>query len=423
MITEREAAKIAGLLPRYSYVRQFVRWAYQRSDHPVAYSLGVAHVHLATVAPKAFCGLLSTLIYPNLYVLLVGPSGARKTTAMLVGEQIIRDVVPERITGAPVSWEGMMLQLRDHPELTFHLPEFGAFLSRSRGDAGTNYYARIKSTFTDLYDCTNQDRQYASAEKRFAVSNPRVSCLAAGATDMIEEGTTQYDWTNGYMGRWLILIAQRERRHSALRIAPPDPIALRNRLRAIYVAGNQHTSYPCQGFSAEAARRWNTWTADLEARHADLASVEAALCVRTPVLALKLALHHELDWSIAPDGTTRPNSALSGKPWWVSDGALRAGIALAELHIRCAVALANQVASNAYEQRRRNVLRAIGTVPRTRRQIHARLRPKLDDETLRRVLASMEEAGDITRLDRGLTTYWTVGPSPDADEDNVIRIA
>lgn len=96
-------------------------------------------------------------IYPNMYIVLVGPSGSRKGTAMMPAEQLLRNMGIDMAAEA-ITREALIRELReciqtdthedialDHCSLTVFSPELTVFL-------GQNNWQLI-SDLNDWYDC------------------------------------------------------------------------------------------------------------------------------------------------------------------------------------------------------------------------------------------------------------------------------
>jgi hypothetical protein len=252
MISDEQTLAIVGRLPEWSYVRGYVAYAYQRSDAPAIYHLITALTHLAAIASPALHVRLSINIYPNLFAILVGESGfARKTTAIMLGDEILGEVARKRIGPEPGSWEALFEQLVDQPTQLIRMMEFGRFLSSSSGHASTNYMAKLRTALVDLYDCSPVDRRKAK-RKVVRVARPRLSLLAACAPPFLERYTGVEDWTGGFLGRFMVAFGQKTRE---VYEAQPDPGAvawLRSKLSGLFLSGSTRAEYPYIGMTPEA---------------------------------------------------------------------------------------------------------------------------------------------------------------------------
>lgn len=98
-------------------------------------------------------------VYPNLYVLLVGPPAARKGTAMNPAGDILRDldvrIAPKRVTKEQLitfmardaqQWLEYGTEIIKHNSITIHSPEFVVFMHGKDAD--------YLSLLCDWFDCT-----------------------------------------------------------------------------------------------------------------------------------------------------------------------------------------------------------------------------------------------------------------------------
>jgi hypothetical protein len=408
MISDDRILEIIEELPETSYLRGYTAYGHVQSDAPTIYHLVTGLSHLAAVAPPMLHARLTIPVYPNLYILLVGESGfARKTTAILLGNEVLRHAANERLGSEPASWEALFESMGEKPSQVLEMTEFGRFLAGSSGHAATNYMAKLRTAFVDLYDNAPIDRKRASKitkegtkiPQRMVVQNPRLSVLTACAPPFLEKYTAAEDWTGGFLGRFIVAWGKRVRKVRDPAPAYDHLLWLQSRLQGIYDDGKARAKYAYAGMAPNARERWFAWCDQLEARFdAELQPWARAAAARVPVVAIKIATLLAMDCGRL--------GANADEAWYLPDDLLAVAIKITEIHLESTIGVLGILANSPYERDRLTILTAIGQHPRTKREIMQRMQPKMHAKVLMSLLDSMVVGGDILRQDKGMETYY-----------------
>ena len=392
--TKRDVARVCQYLPASSYLRQFVIYALRASDVPLAFALGTGLSHLAAIASPQLAFRLPTATHPNLFILLAGSSGSRKTTAMILGNEILKAVAPERLGDMPGSWEGLTESLQGQPSQLQQHYELGSFLARSNPAAtGGGYYTAVRQVYTDLYDCQDWSRRKAKG-KRVTIRDPRLSLIGASTPTYLEQHTAHEDWDGGFMGRFLCLYAERDRTDFETFPWPEQASWLTQKLASLYAMGDK-SSYPYMGRTTAAQALWVEWSGTVEERRGKANPWSASSLSRLPVNVLKIATLLALDYG----------DAGSGNPWHIGVEHLEPAIELIELHYQSVLSILDALASTGYERNRRNVLRTLAyETAQPIGHVLSMTQPKLDLFTAERTIATLVAAGEIGRQDGVLGT-------------------
>ena len=144
------------------------------TDSPVAYHLATGLGVLATcLDPDLHIWFGGTRLYAPVWLLLVGRSGAdRKTTAVAIGSDLLRDLDINLLGDEPGSPEGLRDSLRMNPKQTIFYPEFGEFLQKSSNES--SQFAVIRSMMTKLYDCHTVNVRLST--RRLTMEKPSNEC-------------------------------------------------------------------------------------------------------------------------------------------------------------------------------------------------------------------------------------------------------
>lgn len=340
-------AEVLQLLPEdeSSFIRNYVLYASGISDAPLAYHYGTALTLLAAVAPPDLVidHLPGGRVYSNIWVMVTGrPAVDHKTTAVSIGEGLLRDAAPRRVSSTPDSIEGLHDSLGPEPIQLFIMGELGDLLGRADGGG---HSIKIKPGLLALYDCGAIDKKLT--RKRIKVPNPRVSILGGVNPALVERHADITDWEGGFMSRFMVLWAHRERE---LYEVEPDQ-TMRGFLVDWLAVQSQRNVGPCVGLEPAARSLWVSWCRDMDRRLTDLSNLgKTASHGRTHTQAAKMALLNAYDWGPARDG----------EPWLLDEQVLSVSIKAAELHYRSALTLATMAFPSKDMRDRGSVLRAIG---------------------------------------------------------------
>ena len=339
MITEKEAW---WATPSQGWVHDYMQHAVLQTTAPAGYHLAVALTLLAVTTPASFGHRYAGDLYGNLYSLLVGRSGEdQKSTALGIGREVLHAAEPDLIGRMPGSPEGLVDALEAQPRQILRYSEFGSFLSKAQRKG--SYFEPMKALLTDLWDCTPQSRVKANSTGS-NVPNPRLSIMAAVSTPYLEKYTEPEDWSGGFMGRWAVIYAQRER-------TDPDPSGDPTAVAGLALALKQRAAMPaagpCMGLTHDARALWHDWYFNLEKR--PVPSTIAGAKTRAPTIARKAAMLYAWDFG----------EPFSGNPWHLGAHHLSWGIRFAELHLTSVLGIADKLAEHPDARLRRDVLEIV----------------------------------------------------------------
>lgn len=325
----------------------------------------------------------------NVYTLLVGESGeAQKSTALRIGRTILFDAAASLIGGFPGSPEGMFEMLSEQNSMCMVISEFGRLLS----GAEKGYMMPIKTLLTDLWDADPTDRTKAN-NKKVRIDNPRLSIMAGCSIPYLEKHTLAEDWTGGFMGRWMILYANRERTVALPKANLEYRPALVNFLKE---RATTPSAGWCMGLDDAAETRWTEWFNDVTNRN--LPRNILGIRARAPIMALKTALLY--GWDFGP--------ASQGHPWRISLAELNPAIAYIEMHIKSLVSLSFVIADHPDARLRRTVVQTIRELDRDEAGVSGQgpgvslgailLNTKMRKRPIAEMLDALVESGTVVRL-------------------------
>jgi len=176
-----------------NWLRAYLEFT-RETESPDAYHFWVgASIISAATRRQIVLDMHQFSLYPNLYIILVGPSGARKSAATSIGMRIVDEMgfkkFADKITGAALIKdlseatikfvEGNTVQLCS--PMMIYSSELGVFL-------GTDAYSSgVIADLTDLYDCPSKWEKKTIVREGEVIIAPYVNFLAATTPQTLKD--------------------------------------------------------------------------------------------------------------------------------------------------------------------------------------------------------------------------------------------
>jgi len=145
-------------------------------------------------------------VFTNTYVVLYGPSGSRKSTAIRHAKWLLHEAVEEApILPQSFTMESLISRLARDSE--GHGKGAGLILSDELSDliGGAEYKMQNTKFLTDIWDCPGIWMRETQTHGQEVITNPYVSLLAASAPDWLEM-TDPASLAGGYLRRTLFVV-------------------------------------------------------------------------------------------------------------------------------------------------------------------------------------------------------------------------
>lgn len=152
------------------------------------------------------------VLYPNMYVFVVGPPGAGKTLGLEMSREFLGSIdkfhlAPSSVTKASlidalVTAERHIVRPKEDPSMI----QFNSLtvLSNELGTFLTAYESDFMSVLTDLWDNKNYSETRRSSKLSIQIKNPQISMIAATTpvwlTNFLPEGA----WDMGFLSRVML---------------------------------------------------------------------------------------------------------------------------------------------------------------------------------------------------------------------------
>ena len=201
LLTEPEIRLVQG---RETFIERYMGWAKELTDAPLQYHQAGAFIILsALLSGNVYLSTSHDRIYPNLwFMILAGTTLTRKSTAMRIAMNTLRDVDtrPEMATDGSI--EGILAGLRDRPgqPSIFLKDEFTGLLEAI---AHKDYMAGFAEQLTKLYDGDNIKRLLR--KETIEITNPRFIVFAGGIKDRTQELLTEEQVMSGFIPRFVFI--------------------------------------------------------------------------------------------------------------------------------------------------------------------------------------------------------------------------
>ncbi len=218
-------SSVLSLVPKRGFFPDYVRYASQLTDAPEAY-----HVAAALGIHSAICANYAEVAFPaqspdgrllyswspiHVWLLIVGPSGDRKSTALHLAYDVGKPMTDAQRAGIGSSPEGTFDFVSHIPDALFFFPEGAAMFTQFNAP----YWQHALGLFCDLFDGKDIKRQLSGNRTKanpnplpieITITRPRVSLISGVATDHLDN-TRKTDWTGGLIGRMILMYSEREK--------------------------------------------------------------------------------------------------------------------------------------------------------------------------------------------------------------------
>lgn len=193
----------------------------------------------AALERKCYLDWGSLSFYPNLYIVLVGPSGCRKGTAMSPGLKFITSL-GLKVAAESITREALIRELKEandneimtdgkvilHSSLTIYSQELVVFL-------GTDN-KQLMSDLTDWYDCREQWTYRTKNMGTDEIINVWVNLIGATTPSIIQTALPQDAIGGGLTSRMIFVNARKKEKTVPVPFLTPDELQLRDDLEYDY---------------------------------------------------------------------------------------------------------------------------------------------------------------------------------------------
>jgi energy-coupling factor transporter ATP-binding protein EcfA2 len=200
-----------SIIPKISVLRDWVE-ALSITELPISYQVlcGLSAIG-ACLKRYVYVNQVNWRVYPNMSVLLVGPSGIGKDTAITAAEEVVSAVGTCPILGGK-TMDGVKADMADMaPPAAAFIPakELTAFLG------GKDYQKSMVQELTDLLSTGNRIDVSTKTDRQRYIYEPTVTMQAGSTEDWLYKAMPEGALKGGFLPRFVIICEDRPARHVA----------------------------------------------------------------------------------------------------------------------------------------------------------------------------------------------------------------
>ncbi len=278
---ERKKVDFEEVIPKTGWLGDYIEFTRQTEPPTVYHFFAGAVAMSSALARNVYFRRGTGTVYPNLGVILVGPSGrVRKTTACNIAINLYL-AVGGNVLADKITPESFIEAFRDKSEAIglIYAPELAVFLGKQKYNEG------MIPMLTRLMDNPDIWRSGTIMRGEVELRNVGLTFLGASTLDWIQSAIPKDAFGGGFMSRLIFVVQERTPRV----FSEPPPLdekmraSLWNRLRLMTQIRGEFTR------TTEAFEWWDKWYLQLTDRVADNKHF-AGYLARVPEQAWRLAM-------------------------------------------------------------------------------------------------------------------------------------
>lgn len=151
-------------------------------------------------------------LYPNLYIVLVGPPAIGKGQAIHAGDIILREVPDLHVGPTDMTSASMIdalneaarriIRIGDPPYVEFNSL---AVISRELGVLIPSWESSLMNNLTDIYDGYPIDQRRRGKDLRIKIASPQINLLGACTPSYLNEVMPLGAWDQGFISRTILI--------------------------------------------------------------------------------------------------------------------------------------------------------------------------------------------------------------------------
>jgi hypothetical protein len=219
------------------YLSTYLKFT-EKSEPPTNYHIWTClSVIAAAMQRKCYLRWGFKTLYPNLYVVLIGPSGCRKGTAMNIGKDLLIEINGVNLSSESVTREALIRDMKDgvttftdpsdktgnplkfHSSITVISEELSVFLGQQN--------VKFLADLTDWFDCGDKWTYRTKGSGTDNLIGVCVNILGATAPDWLRSILPQEAFGGGFTSRVIFVVEESKKQIVPDPTIPPEILALR----------------------------------------------------------------------------------------------------------------------------------------------------------------------------------------------------
>lgn len=195
----RKESELLNMLPKPSWLYDYVFYG-SCSESPLAYSVFAGLVLIgATIGRRLWFDMGIFKVYPPMGVIILGPSGVKKTTAADIGVRILNDMSICSIYAEKITPEALVMAFADNAQGLIYAPEASVLMGKQKYNEG------LIPLITRLMDCPNSITPTTIARGVTTIKDVACSVLVCSTTDWFIRNTPEDTFRGGFIPRFLLV--------------------------------------------------------------------------------------------------------------------------------------------------------------------------------------------------------------------------
>lgn len=185
-------------------------YASDQTDAPKLYHQAMGYMVLSSIVnKKVWVPFGSYKLYPNLYLLIIGPSSLhRKSWSQKIGLRLIREIYPEFEIQETSSRESFISEISENERTPFGtgiiaIDELKGFMDRVKS---SRFFGGFLQDLSSIYDGNDIRRRVgveAKTKENYKVEDPFLNFTACCSFDWLSESIASSDLAGGFFSRFI----------------------------------------------------------------------------------------------------------------------------------------------------------------------------------------------------------------------------
>jgi hypothetical protein len=207
-------AELTSILPNKGFLRDYVEYTLH-SEAPLAYHVFCALCGVgAIVNRRVWLNMGYYKLYPTLGILILGPSGIKKTSAANICIDLLQSVGLVKIYSEKLTPEALIEAMRgDNATGLVYAPEMTVFLNKQKYNEG------LVQLITRFMDCPDIWESGTIGRGKSLVRNVAISSIMCSTLDWFIRSTPEDSFGGGFIARNLLIVQEESSRCEPI----PDP--------------------------------------------------------------------------------------------------------------------------------------------------------------------------------------------------------
>lgn len=193
--------ELMDILPTSGLLRDYVEYT-SRSEAPLAYHVFSALCAMGSVLNRrVWFDMEYYKVYPTLGVIILGPSGIKKTSAGNIAVNVLQELGFVKVYSEKLTPEALIEAMKGENAVgLIYAPEMSVFLSKAQYNEG------LVQLITRFMDCPDSWSSETISRKTSVIRNIAISSLMCSVLDWFVNSTPADSFGGGFIARNLLIV-------------------------------------------------------------------------------------------------------------------------------------------------------------------------------------------------------------------------